>query len=117
MTLSALEHSEAFPFRRMRLPQLSAQSAHRFLYTTNRVPDNFDGPIEDRSGTGRETSLECRTGVSRGSPFCLAKTAFLAHILDISTPVLLLDWPGGQPGVFVAWLRNRLDHFGCFRIA
>jgi hypothetical protein len=97
----------------MRLPQRSAQSAYRFLYTTNRVPDNFDGPIEDRFGTGRETSLECRTRISRGIPFCLPKTAFLAHSLDISTPVLLFDWPG-NPGSLLRGFGTDLIISGVF---
>ena len=31
-------------------------------------------------------------------PSALRKTAFVSHMLDINTPVLLFDWPGDQPG-------------------
>jgi esterase/lipase superfamily enzyme len=31
-------------------------------------------------------------------PSALRKTAFVSHVLDINTPVLLFDWPGDQPG-------------------
>ncbi len=33
-------------------------------------------------------------GFREAYPSALRKTAFLAHVLDIDTPVLLFDWPG-----------------------
>ena len=35
-------------------------------------------------------------GFREGYPSALRKTAFLAHVLDINTPVLVFDWPGDQ---------------------
>ncbi len=35
-------------------------------------------------------------GFREAFPSALRKTAFLGHVLDINTPVLLFDWPGDQ---------------------
>ena len=35
-------------------------------------------------------------GFREAFPSALRKTAFVAHVLDIDTPVLLFDWPGNQ---------------------
>ena len=35
-------------------------------------------------------------GFREAFPSALRKTTFLAHVLDINTPVLLFDWPGDQ---------------------
>ena len=35
-------------------------------------------------------------GFREGFPSALRKTAFLSHVLDIDSPVLLFDWPGNQ---------------------
>ena len=35
-------------------------------------------------------------GFREAFPSALRKTAFLAHVLDINTPVLVFDWPGNQ---------------------
>ncbi len=35
-------------------------------------------------------------GFREAYPSALRKTAFLAHVLDIDTPVLVFDWPGDQ---------------------
>jgi len=35
-------------------------------------------------------------GFREAFPSALRKTAFLGHVLDINTPVLLFDWPGNQ---------------------
>jgi esterase/lipase superfamily enzyme len=40
-------------------------------------------------------------------PSALHKTAFLAHILDIDTPVLLFDWPGDQGSSLRGYRRAR----------
>jgi len=39
----------------------------------------------------------------------LRKTAFVSHILDINTPVLLFDWPGDQPGTPVVAYRRAVE--------
>jgi esterase/lipase superfamily enzyme len=36
----------------------------------------------------------------------LRKTAFVSHVADINTPVLLFDWPGDQPGGPLAAYRS-----------
>ena len=38
-------------------------------------------------------------------PSALRKTAFLAHILDIDTPMLVFDWPGDQGSSLRGYLR------------
>jgi esterase/lipase superfamily enzyme len=35
-------------------------------------------------------------GFREGFPSALRKTAFLSHVLDIDSPVLVFDWPGNQ---------------------
>ncbi len=40
-------------------------------------------------------------------PSALRKTSFLAHVLDIDTPVLLFDWPGDQGSSLTGYRRAR----------
>ena len=40
-------------------------------------------------------------------PSALRKTAFLAHVLDIDTPVLVFDWPGDQGSSLRGYRRAR----------
>lgn len=40
-------------------------------------------------------------------PSALRKTAFLTHILDMDTPVLLFDWPGDQGASLAGYRRAR----------
>ncbi len=42
-------------------------------------------------------------------PSALRKTAFVSHILDLNTPVLLFDWPGDQPGGPLASYRSAVE--------
>lgn len=39
----------------------------------------------------------------------LRKTAFVSHMLDINTPVLLFDWPGDQPGTPLVAYRRAVE--------
>ena len=39
----------------------------------------------------------------------LRKTAFVSHVLDINTPVLLFDWPGDQPGTPLVAYRRAVE--------
>ncbi len=57
-TRALLEHAEAFAFRRMTVSQLEEQGVFRFFYVTNRDSDAEEGPLEERFGSGRETSLK-----------------------------------------------------------
>ena len=40
-------------------------------------------------------------------PSALRKTAFLGHVLDINTPVLVFDWPGNQGSSLSGYRRAR----------
>lgn len=46
-------------------------------------------------------------GFREAFPSALRKTAFLAHVLDINTPVLLFDWPGDQGSSLRGYHRAR----------
>jgi len=46
-------------------------------------------------------------GFREAYPSALRKTAFLAHVLDIDTPVLLFDWPGDQGSSLRGYRRAR----------
>jgi esterase/lipase superfamily enzyme len=46
-------------------------------------------------------------GFREALPSGLRKTAFLGHVLDINTPVLLFDWPGNQGSSLRGYRRAR----------
>ncbi len=46
-------------------------------------------------------------GFREGHLSALRKTAFLAHVLDINTPVLVFDWPGDQGSSLRGYRRAR----------
>ena len=46
-------------------------------------------------------------GFREAFPSALRKTAFLAHVLDINTPVLVFDWPGDQGSTLRGYRRAR----------
>ena len=46
-------------------------------------------------------------GFREAYPSALRKTAFLAHVLDIDTPVLVFDWPGDQGSSLRGYRRAR----------
>jgi esterase/lipase superfamily enzyme len=46
-------------------------------------------------------------GFQEAFPSALRKTAFLAHVLDINTPVVVFDWPGDQGGSLSGYRRAR----------
>jgi esterase/lipase superfamily enzyme len=117
-TRLALERAEAFGFRRMLVTRLADQDAYRFFYVTNRRLGSDDGSLEERFDNEREGVLkfgffdtELRqqvqasplrsilinvNGFRERFPSALRKTAFLSHVLDINSPVLVFDWPGDQ---------------------
>jgi len=155
-TRMALEHAEAFQFRRMLVTRQGEQNAYRFFYITNRGLGNEEGPLEERFGNQRgeelkfglfDTAIEPTLGIGmlidptdwfqneeiqlrrvalleqsefitqirqqvqtsslrsllvnvngfrERFPSALRKTAFLSHVLDIDSPVLVFDWPGDQ---------------------
>jgi esterase/lipase superfamily enzyme len=46
-------------------------------------------------------------GFKEAYPSALRKTAFLAHVLDINTPVMVFDWPGDQGSSLRGYRRAR----------
>ncbi len=46
-------------------------------------------------------------GFREAFPSALRKTAFLAHVLDINTPVVVFDWPGDQGSSLSGYRRAR----------
>ena len=46
-------------------------------------------------------------GFREAFPSALRKTAFLGHVLDINSPVLLFDWPGNQGSTPAGYRRAR----------
>ena len=166
-TRTLLEHAEQFAFRRMTVAQLEEQGVFRFFYVSNRDSDAAEGPLEERFGSGRETSLKFGTfdteiqaslglglllnpsdwflneeirlkniealekekfvaglrqqveasprrslllivhGFRERFPSALRKTAFLSHVLDINTPVVVFDWPGDQGSSLRGYRRAR----------
>ena len=55
----------------------------------------------------RRSLLMVVHGFREAFPSALRKTAFLGHILDIGTPVLVFDWPGNQGGSLRGYRRAR----------
>ena len=54
----ALRHAEGFLFRRMTVAQLAEQGTYRFFYATNRRQEHDEGPLKDRFGRDRDTTLK-----------------------------------------------------------
>ena len=166
-TGAAVQHAEAFRFRRMAVAQPGVQGAYRYLFVTNREPSDKDAPIGDRFGRNRAKELnfgsftarieptlglgmlidpsqwfqdeEIRIeqlqlldradfvaqlrelveksprrslllvvhGFREAFPSALRKTAFVGHVLDINSPVLLFDWPGNQGASPLGYQRAR----------
>lgn len=46
-------------------------------------------------------------GYREGFPSALRKTAFISHVLDLNSPVLLFDWPGDQGSSLRGYNRAR----------
>jgi esterase/lipase superfamily enzyme len=57
-TSAALQHAEAFLFRRMKVSQLAEKGSYRFLFVTNRRFESDDGSLEERFGNAREEILK-----------------------------------------------------------
>ena len=58
-------------------------------------------------GSPRRSLLVVVHGFREAFPSALRKTAFLGHVLDIDTPVLLFDWPGNQGSSLRGYRRAR----------
>lgn len=55
----------------------------------------------------RRSLLVVIHGFREAFPSALRKTAFLGHVLDINTPVLVVDWPGDQGSSLNGYRRAR----------
>ncbi len=55
----------------------------------------------------RRSLLVVVHGFREAFPSALRKTAFLGHVLDINSPVLLFDWPGNQGSSLTGYRRAR----------
>ncbi len=58
-------------------------------------------------GSPRRSLLVVVHGFREAFPSALRKTAFLSHVLDINSPVLLFDWPGNQGSSLAGYRRAR----------
>jgi esterase/lipase superfamily enzyme len=69
--------------------------------------------VHDLRATVERTPLRSLLVIVHGYreqfPSALRKTAFVSHILDLNTPVLLFDWPGDQPGGPVSAYRRAVE--------
>ena len=166
-TYAAMQHAEAFNFRRLQVAQPDEAGTYRFFYATNRRAEPGGATLEERFGNEREevlkfgifdTAIEPTLGVGmiidrtkwfqneviklrsvealdqpafveqvrkrvqdsphrsllvvvhgyrEAFPSALRKTAFLGHVLDINSPVLLFDWPGNQGSSLTGYRRAR----------
>ena len=166
-TYAAMQHAEAFNFRRLQVAQPDEAGTYRFFYATNRRAEPGGATLEERFGNEREevlkfglfdTAIEPTLGVGmiidrtkwfqneviklrsvealdqpafveqvqkrvqdsphrsllvvvhgyrEAFPSALRKTAFLGHVLDINSPVLLFDWPGDQGSSLTGYRRAR----------
>ena len=62
---------------------------------------------EQVANSPRRSLLVVVHGFRERFPSALRKTAFLAHVLDINTPVLVFDWPGDQGSSLRGYRRAR----------
>jgi esterase/lipase superfamily enzyme len=70
--------------------------------------EQFLGQLRQQVEASPERSLLIVVhGFREAYPSALRKTAFLAHVLDINTPILLFDWPGDQGGSLRGYRRAR----------
>jgi esterase/lipase superfamily enzyme len=68
----------------------------------------FVGQLREQVASSPHQSLLLVVhGFREAFPSALRKTAFLAHVLDINTPVLVFDWPGDQGGSLRGYRRAR----------
>jgi esterase/lipase superfamily enzyme len=68
----------------------------------------FSGELREQVlASSYQSLLVVVHGYRETFPSALRKTAFLAHVLDIDTPVLLFDWPGDQGASLTGYRRAR----------
>ncbi len=68
----------------------------------------FSGELREQVlGSSYQSLLVVVHGYRETFPSALRKTAFLSHVLDLDTPVLLFDWPGDQGDSLAGYRRAR----------
>ena len=71
-------------------------------------PAAFVAQVQERVKESPHRSLLVVVhGFREAFPSGLRKTAFLGHVLDINSPLLLFDWPGNQGSSPNGYLRAR----------
>ena len=78
--------TEWFQNEEIRLSEIRQLDKAKFVEKLGRFVDNSPG----------RSLLIVIHGFREGFPSALRKTAFIASVLDINTPVLVFDWPGDQ---------------------
>jgi esterase/lipase superfamily enzyme len=107
-TRTLLEHAENFSFRRMVVTQLAEQDTFRFFYTTNRLPGNVQGDIDQRFESERETTLKFGSFDTR-----IAARLGLGMIIDpsewfLNEEIQLQNVQALEQEMFLAQLREQV---------
>lgn len=89
--------TEWFQNREIQLEQISLLAQEEFLA---RLGDTVDRSPE-------RSLLIVIHGFREAFPTALRRTAFLGHVLDLNTPILLFDWPGNQGSSIRGFRRAR----------
>jgi len=92
-----LNPTEWFQNEEIKLESVSELDRARFV-------EKLRGFVEN---SPRRSLLVVVHGFREAFPSALRKTAFLGHVLDINSPVLLFDWPGNQGSSLRGYRRAR----------
>lgn len=92
-----IDPSDWFLNEEIQLQQLRPQSQQDFLQELNKQVE----------ASPYRSLLLVVHGFREAFPSALRKTAFLAHVLDIDTPVMVFDWPGDQGSSLRGYRRAR----------
>jgi esterase/lipase superfamily enzyme len=108
-TRTLLEHAENFSFRRMAVTQLSEQDTFRFFYTTNRLPGNAQGEIDQLFESERDTALKFGSFDTR-----IAARLGLGMIIDpsewfLKEEIQLKNVQALERETFLAQLRKQVE--------
>ena len=89
--------SEWFQNEEIKVKQLESLQQDAFVNKVKKLVDE----------SPRRSLLVVVHGFREAFPSALRKTAFLGHILDINSPILLFDWPGNQGSSLRGYRRAR----------
>lgn len=89
--------SEWFQNEEIRIKQVDTLDKQAFVEQVKKL-------VEE---SPRRSLLVVVHGFREAFPSALRKTAFLGHILDINSPILLFDWPGNQGSSLRGYRRAR----------